>query len=213
MLSLKRASAVMRYPLVYRLWQAPVAATKLGPILRHNDLGTVRRVLDVGCGPGTNAPLFAGVDYLGIDFNESYVASARRRYGHSPSAGGNAREFAVADARTYTADPDDRFDFILLNSLLHHLADGDVVHLLSQLAGQLVPGGHVHILDLVLPDSPGIARRLALSDRGDYPRSLDDWGAIFRGIFEEVVFEPYAVGAFGVPLWNMVYFKGTAKRS
>ncbi len=206
MFSLKRASAIMRFPLAYRLWQAPFAAAKLEPILRHNDLGTVRRVLDVGCGPGTNAPTFAGVDYLGLDINESYVETARRRYGTSTTA------FVAADACTYEADPEERFDFILLNSLLHHLATGDVNHLLRQLAGQLTPDGHIHILDLVLPSSPSIARWLAKSDRGDYPRPLDEWAEIFGAIFEPVLLEPYPVKGLGVPLWNMVYFKGAAKR-
>ncbi len=56
----------------YRAWQAPFVQEKLGPILRHNHLACVRRVLDVGCGPGTNAPLFAGVDYVGLDINDRY---------------------------------------------------------------------------------------------------------------------------------------------
>jgi hypothetical protein len=30
---------------VYRLWQAPFAAAKLAPMLAHNDIGSVRRVL------------------------------------------------------------------------------------------------------------------------------------------------------------------------
>ena len=55
-------NAIMTYLLeqtpVYSLWQAPFAAEKLAPLLAHNDLGRVRRVLDVGCGPGMNTHLF-----------------------------------------------------------------------------------------------------------------------------------------------------------
>ena len=45
-------------------------------------IGAAQTVLDVGCGPGTNAPHFAHADYLGVDINPSYVATAARRYVH-----------------------------------------------------------------------------------------------------------------------------------
>jgi SAM-dependent methyltransferase len=35
-------------------------------------------VLDAACGPGTNAPVCAHADYVGVDLNERYVESARR---------------------------------------------------------------------------------------------------------------------------------------
>jgi SAM-dependent methyltransferase len=60
---------IMRQPLVYRLWMAPFAKKKFAPIVAHNDMHWVRRVLDVGCGPGTNAVYFSQADYLCIDLN------------------------------------------------------------------------------------------------------------------------------------------------
>ncbi len=45
---LKRLSRIMEHPTVYQWWQAPFVKPKLKPILQHNDLGAVRRVLDVG---------------------------------------------------------------------------------------------------------------------------------------------------------------------
>ncbi|MFN9035255.1 MAG: hypothetical protein ACK5YO_03100, partial [Planctomyces sp.] len=51
---------LLSLPAVYRMWQAPFVDAKFDPILRHNDLRSVRRVLDAGCGPGTNAHLFHG---------------------------------------------------------------------------------------------------------------------------------------------------------
>src|SRR5690348_8507904 len=102
---------LLEQPLVYRLWMAPFAEAKLAPLAAHNDLARVRRVLDVGCGPGTNAAHFRDADYLGVDINERYVADARRRHG---------RTFLAADITAYqvTGDP---FDCILVNSFLHHV--------------------------------------------------------------------------------------------
>ncbi|MEM7354921.1 MAG: class I SAM-dependent methyltransferase [Acidobacteriota bacterium] len=199
---LKRASSLTRFPWVYRLWQTPFVEAKLEPLRRNQDLGKIRRVLDVGCGPGTNAPLFREADYLGLDLDPGYVDTARRRHG---------RDFIVADVRTYTAPEDERFDCILLNSLLHHIDDHGVDHILRQLSRQLTPDGHIHILDLVLPSAPGLSRWLALSDRGDHPRPLTEWHHLFSAVFDEVIFEPYRVSLLGVPLWHMAYFKGTLK--
>jgi SAM-dependent methyltransferase len=197
----KRLSRVMDNTLAYRAWQAPFAERKLAPLFAHGGLAGVRRVLDVGCGPGTNARHFADVDYLGLDVNPAYVDHARRRYG---------REFLVADVTTFRVDPAERFDFILVNSLLHHIATPDVRDLLRALAGLLTDEGHVHVLDLVLPP-PSLARVIALADRGDFPRPLAEWRTLFEESFAPVVFEPYAVGALGAELWRMVYFKGRAR--
>lgn len=197
-----RVTDVLEHSAVYRLWQAPFAERKLAPLWRHNDVRAARRVLDVGCGPGTNAAHFAHTDYLGIDLNERYVADARRRYG---------REFVAADVREYRVDPAERFDLILVNSLLHHLDTPSVRSLLAHLATLLSADGHVHVFDLVMPERPSISRALAEWDRGDWPRPLEEWRTIFSEAFEPVVFEPYPLGAAGITLWNMVYFKGRAR--
>lgn len=49
---------IMGKPLIYRLWQARFAPSKLAPVLARQDVASVRRVLDVACGPGTNAGYF-----------------------------------------------------------------------------------------------------------------------------------------------------------
>jgi len=199
---LKRLSGVMANPTAYRLWQMPFANMKFQPILKHNDMSAVKRVLDVGCGPGTNSRFFEENDYLGLDINPSYIDQAKQTYGD---------RFAVADVCTYEAEPDNRFDFILMNSLLHHIDDLHTDRILSQLSKQLAPDGHIHILDLVLNDKRSVSRSLALSDRGDYPRPMSAWCEIFTKHYEPVVFEPFTLDVGGVTLWEMVYFKGTAR--
>ena len=200
---MKGYARVMENTLAYRVWQAPFAERKLAPLLAHNDMTRVRRVLDVGCGPGTNTQHFAHADYLGIDFNPAYIESARRRHG---------REFLVADVTTYEVAPEQRFDLILANSLFHHIDTANTERILAHLATLLTDDGHVHVLDLVLPPKPSISRFLAKADRGDYPRPLEEWRDIFTRAFEPVVFEPYPLGVAGLTLWSMVYFKGRARR-
>jgi len=194
---------VMENTHAYRLWQAPYAERKFAPVLAHNDLRQVKRVLDVGCGPGTNAHHFAGSDYLGIDSNLGCIEYARRRY---------KRSFVLADVTRYTVAPGERFDFILLNSFLHHVDTPDARRLLSHLRTLLTDDGHVHILDHVLPDRRSLARFLARHDRGRFSRPRQEWLELVTGVFEPAVFEPYRLTALGVTLWHQVYFKGRAKR-
>jgi SAM-dependent methyltransferase len=181
----------------------PFARRKLAPIERRGDIRRARRVLDVGCGPGTNARYFESADYLGVDINPRYIEDARQRYG---------RSFVVADVTTFSVPPEEKFDFILANSLLHHIDTQAVRRLLAHLSTLLSEDGHVHVLDLVLPaERFSISRLLARLDRGDFPRPLDEWRRLFREAFDVVELETYPLGAGGLTLWNMVYCKGRAR--
>jgi SAM-dependent methyltransferase len=200
---MKSYAKVMENTLAYRVWQAPFQEQKLAPLYAHNDVARARRVLDVGCGPGTNTAHFAHADYLGLDFNPAYIDDARKRH---------RREFVVADVTKYEVAPDQRFDLILANSLFHHIDTPSTRRILAHLATLLSDDGHVHVFDLVLPEGPSISRFLARADRGEFPRPLEEWRELFAAAFEPVVFEPYPLGAAGMTLWNMVYFKGRARR-
>ena len=188
---------------VYRLWQAPFAERKLAPVRRHNDLSRVRRVLDVACGPGTNTAWFSDADYVGVDINEAYIDTARRRTG---------RTFTVADVTKYRHQDGQGFDFIFVNSFFHHVPTDDARRILAHLRTLLTDDGHIHVLDLVLPDRRGPARFLARWDRGRYARPVAAWRELFEESFEPVVTEPYVLGLPGIPLWHMFYFKGRARR-
>lgn len=192
-------ASVLEHTLVYRLWQAPFAERKFAPIAAHNDVASIRRVLDVGCGPGTNTHHFTHADYVGIDINPRYIDAARRRTG---------RQFIAADATTYVVDPSERFDFIFLNSFLHHVDTPSVRRILSHLATLLTDDGAIHILDLIRPERASIALTLAKMDRGDYPRPLAEWKQLFEASYQPVIVEPYALKGAGVTLWQMIYFKG-----
>src|SRR5438067_8212060 len=197
------AERLLEQPWVYKTWQGPFADQKFAPVLAHNDLRQARRVLDVGCGTGTNAKYFAETKYLGIDINPEYIDDARRNC---------QGEFVTADVRTYSPPGDLLFDFVLVNSFLHHLNSTDVEGVLRQLRKVLAVDGHAHILELVLPQDLSIPRLLARCDRGRFPRPESEWEMIFSQVFEPVVFETYPLTGAGLSLWSMVYFKGRARR-
>ncbi len=195
------AARALEVPLVYRLLQAPFQERKIAPCLAQLHLTPQTRLLDVGCGPGTNAHHFAHTLYTGIDVNQDYVHSARRRH---------AGRFVVGDATNPDVLPREQFDIILLNSLMHHLPDDAVAHLLSRLVLRLALQGRIHILDLILPPDASAARLLARMDRGRFARPLDAWHALFAQSMHIEQMSTFPLGVPGLPLWHMVYCIGGA---
>ena len=190
---------LLEQPIVYRWWMAPFAEQKLRPVQANGGVHQVRRVLDVGCGPGTNAGHFAHTDYLGVDINPRYIESARQRH---------PGKFMVADVTTFEAKPGERFDSIIVNSLLHHIPTPEIERLLGHLETLLTDDGAIHIMELVLPPHLSATWALAKLDRGDYPRPFAEWQRILSSCFEPVRCDPYSIKALGIPLWDMIYFKG-----
>lgn len=125
------------------------------------------RVLDVGCGPGTDTlPLALRVGpsgrVTGIDFDPAMVAEADRR----------AREAGVADRVDHhqadaTALPfsDGEFDAVRSERLLQHLRDPEAA--LREMVRVARPGGWVVVMDTdwgtrsVDADEPDLERRMA----------------------------------------------------
>jgi SAM-dependent methyltransferase len=187
---------MLEHPAVYTAWQAPFVSSKFAPVERQLARRSVRRVLDVGCGPGTNAPRFASAEYVGVDINHQYLAIARERH---------RGRFVQADLETADLTGLGAFDTILVNSFLHHLPDDAVSRILRQLEDLLEPDGRVHLLELVMPEKRSLARLMASLDRGRFARPLADWRRLFETHFAPVSIEPYT---FGAGLWSMVYFQG-----
>jgi trans-aconitate 2-methyltransferase len=102
----------------------------------------VRRVVDIGCGPGNStevlAARFPAAEVSGIDSSPEMVDAARRRL--------PAVAFALADIREWP-DPGP-YDVILANAVFQWLPDHE--GLLPSLAARLAPGGS---LCVQMPDN------------------------------------------------------------
>jgi trans-aconitate 2-methyltransferase len=110
--------------------------------------GVVRRVADLGCGPGeltrTLLDRWPDADVVGIDSSETMLASAAK---HAPSP---RLRFEHADVRSWT--PSAQLDRIVSNAALQWVDGHDA--LLARLVGFLAPGG---VLAVQMPhndDSP-----------------------------------------------------------
>lgn len=97
-------------------------------------------VLDVGCGAGTQALLWAELGHRvhGIDINEELIAIARER----SAKAGLAVRFDVGNATTLT-DADASMDVCLLPELLEHVPDWEPC--LVEAVRVLRPGGVLYL--------------------------------------------------------------------
>jgi SAM-dependent methyltransferase len=91
------------------------------------------RVLDVGCGPGSDAAVFAerGVDVVGVDVTQSFLVEA---------ADAVAGSFCRGDARSLPFDANS-FDGVWACASLHHVPRGDMPSALRECRRVLADDG------------------------------------------------------------------------
>jgi SAM-dependent methyltransferase len=139
------------------------------------------RVLDIGCGPGRLVEYLPGVEYVGLDLSENYIAAARQRYGHTGA------RFFVNRVEDLDADVLGEFDVVVAKGLLHHLDDDEVIHFFKVAAGTLAPGGRTVTLDnAYTPDMSRLSRFVISKDRGQSVRSPEGYADLARMTFAEV---------------------------
>jgi SAM-dependent methyltransferase len=99
------------------------------------------RVLEVGCGLGTDGARFAaaGADYTGVDLTEAAVALARRRFELFDLPG----NFQTADAENLDF-PDASFDLVYSHGVLHHTPD--TAKAVREIHRVLRPGGRAIVM-------------------------------------------------------------------
>ncbi|GAB3983151.1 trans-aconitate 2-methyltransferase [Plantactinospora veratri] len=127
-----------------------------------------RTVVDLGCGPGnltaTLAARWPAARIVGLDSSTEMIATATRT---APPAGtappGGGVEFALADARTWTPDPD--VDVLVCNAVLQWVPGHQ--ELLLRWAHELGPD---RWLAVQVPGNFDAASHRALREVADVPR-------------------------------------------
>ncbi|MFT5462685.1 MAG: ubiquinone/menaquinone biosynthesis C-methylase UbiE [Planctomycetota bacterium] len=115
-------------------------------------LGPAGRMLDIGTGPGHIPILVCERDsnarVVAIDLADRMLEAARRNVAASPF--GDRIELVKADAKGLDF-PDDSFDVVFSNTILHHVPTP--LALLSEARRVLRPGGVLLIRDLMRPET------------------------------------------------------------
>jgi len=114
--------------------------TEFDAFCRDADAGSV---LDLGCGQGRDALMFAraGHRVLGVDVSSVGIGQMRE----VAAAEGLDVEGIVADIQTY--EPDRRFDVVILDRVLHILAPDARIPMLETAMSAVRPGGHLLVAE------------------------------------------------------------------
>ncbi len=130
------------------------------------------RALDLGCGPA-EIPLallarHPGLHIDALDGAEAMLEQARARAARHPEA---AARLSLHRLRLpCSALPRAPYDFLLSNSLLHHLEDPAVLWRTLRGAGR--PGAGVLVMDLARPADPETLEALVQTHAGEAPEVL-----------------------------------------
>lgn len=100
-----------------------------------------RRVLEIGCGQGSHAELFAraGAQYTGVDITTVAVRRTLKRF----RLNGLTGSILQMDAER-TPFPDESFDYVWSWGVIHHSHDPQAI--VNEIHRVLVPGGRVHLM-------------------------------------------------------------------
>ena len=191
-------NTILESPLGYKLWSAPFNVPKVAAIKRMLErLGpNDRTILDVGCGPGTNAELFRNWDYTGIDINPQYISLASSKF--------TGMRFKACDAASLNVG-DRKFSLVLINSILHHLDDDQCRNVFDGVSRVLAKGGSIIVNEPIMPPANERFKTLMMEqDRGDFFRSEESWQTLFsESGFKIAAEDRYVMKLFGVVGWDM----------
>jgi hypothetical protein len=75
----------------------------------------------------------------------------------------------------------------MMNGVMHHICDEDLLATLRVIEGALKPGGVLFTLDgCYVPGQPKFAKWLLDNDRGEHVRTPEAYDALLREVFEQV---------------------------
>jgi ubiquinone/menaquinone biosynthesis C-methylase UbiE len=144
------------------------------------------RALDIGTGPGQIAIKLAKRltrwKFIGIDRSPNMIAKAQANLADAGNAVAGRVEFRVADGNRLPF-PDQTFDFVMCNSVLHHLAEP--ARFLDEIARVAAPASSILLRDLRRPGRLAIGLHIRRHGKHYEGAMRDLFGASVRAAYTE----------------------------
>ncbi len=135
-------------------------------------------VLDVGCGPAAILDLLHDINYIGLDHNPNYIATAKNKYGSKGT-------FICAGVDQLNDYGLKTFDRIIILGVMHHLGDAQLTQLMMSLKNRLNHDGMLITFDPAYEDKQNlIAKLLARNDRGKFVRTKEQYLEFINSAFK-----------------------------
>lgn len=115
----------LKIPAIYDLIQLVLTGGFMKPVSESIKQAKNKRILDLGCGTGDLIKFLNPSEYIGLDINQNFIKIAKKKY---PDF-----RFIVADI-TKVRLPKEKFDYVIIVNVLHHLKDIQVKKLFSNIS-------------------------------------------------------------------------------
>jgi len=181
----------------YAVGSYHAAGPDLQPMLEAGELEGPERVLDIGCGPGHTALLFAtrAKEAVALDPTQSMLDQARAL---AQERGLDNLSFECASAEAIPF-PDDSFDRVTSRQSAHHYPD--VRAALREVARVLRPGGRFVLVDTFAHEEPHFDEFLNRIELLRDPSHVRDYRVSeWREMFDEVGFSLSDLQHWDIPL-------------
>ena len=139
-------------------------------------------VLDIGCG---TAPILnfmpKSVVYTGYDISSEYINLAKKKYKKRENT------FFFSDKIDKNSLPGRLFDRVILNKLLHHLSDDEVIDMFTLAKSHLKGDGKVVTLDpCFIKNQRFISNWIVGHDRGENVRTPEQYTNLAEQVFSNI---------------------------
>ena len=156
------------------------------------------KVLDFGCGTGSNSKLFHSEDYIGSEVDMSRVESSRKKYPKYKFE----KIPIISSPKNMLPWKDNSFDMIFVSLCLHHINSKSCKLIFKEFRRVLKSGGKILGIEPALIDGKYFSNILMnILDAGDYILPLNK----YKKMYQSESFETNhinVVKTFGYNLWQ-----------
>jgi len=156
------------------------------------------KVLDFGCGIGSNSKLFHHNDYMGVEVDESRVLSSRLKY---PKSKFEQIPFISSPSDKIPFE-DNSFDLVFISLCLHHIDSNTCKLLLKEFSRVLKHNGKIiGIEPCIISEKYFSNIFMNIIDAGDYILPIEEYKQIYSSEAFQVK-DINIVKTFGYHLWQ-----------